>query len=74
MNTYTYLWEVINRSNTINEIRDAIILAIEQGTSKENLLKALEKLRETVDDTQEDTILDVMDFLTGWSSPHMRID
>lgn len=70
----TYLWKAINRSDAFNEIRTAIILAVEQGESKENILYELEKLRQIVDDAQEDVILEVMDFLTGWCSPHMRID
>jgi hypothetical protein len=31
------------------------------------------ELREEGREDAEDTVLDVMDFITGWSSPHMRI-
>jgi hypothetical protein len=45
--------------------------------SREELLEALERirlnLREKGRSDIEDIVLDVMDFVTGWSSPHMRV-
>jgi hypothetical protein len=45
--------------------------------SREELLEALERirldLREEGRSDIEDIVLDVMDFVTGWSSPHMRV-
>jgi hypothetical protein len=34
----------------------------------------LEALRLSVSDEQEGVLLEVMDFLVGWCSPHARID
>jgi hypothetical protein len=31
-------------------------------------------LRDAGRDADEDMVLEVMDFLAGWSSPHMKID
>ncbi|HMC66059.1 MAG TPA: hypothetical protein VKI65_14065, partial [Gemmataceae bacterium] len=42
----------------------------------ESILDMLEdkrrRLREENRDREEEVVLDVMDFLTGWCSPHMR--
>jgi hypothetical protein len=43
--------------------------------SKESLLAEFESFRQTTtDEDYEEVVLDVMDFLTGWCSPHKRID
>jgi hypothetical protein len=44
------------------------------GQTKEAILARLEALLGSVSDEQEDVLLEVMDFLVGWCSPHMRID
>jgi hypothetical protein len=45
--------------------------------SRERVLNDLEELREALreqgQDEAEDVVLDVMDFLTGWCSPHERL-
>jgi hypothetical protein len=49
-----------------------------QGMSREEVLSALEavrrRLREGGRDADEDAVMDVMDFVVGWCSPHMRLD
>lgn len=42
------------------------------GTSRNEVLAALEDLR-THDPKREDVVLDVMDFVVGWSSPHVSL-
>jgi hypothetical protein len=48
-----------------------------RGGDRESLLAELEALRvefrEAGRDDVEDVVLEVMDFVTGWCSPHMRI-
>jgi hypothetical protein len=42
-------------------------------TPPDDVLAALAALR-TQDPEHEDVVLDVMDFLMGWSSPHVTLD
>ena len=46
-----------------------------QSADRGQVLRDLETLRTALrhDGRDEDTVLDVMDFVTGWSSPHMRL-
>lgn len=48
------------------------------GTGREALLGELESLRAVLRaegrDADEDLVLEVMDFLAGWASPHMKIE
>ena len=49
-----------------------------QGNPREDLYEALTavmlRLRQAGRDTDEDIVLDVMDRLVGWCSPHTRIE
>lgn len=55
----------------------AVSALIGSGAESEDLLSELEtfrvSLREQGREDDEDRVLEVMDFLVGWSSPHMRI-
>lgn len=42
------------------------------GMTREQALESLEELRRQAPD-YEDVALDVMDFITGWSSPHVPL-
>jgi hypothetical protein len=42
------------------------------GTARDDVLAALEELRLREPD-REDVALDVMDFVVGWSSPHVSL-
>ena len=42
------------------------------GASRQDVLSALEDLR-THDPEREDVVLDVLDFIVGWSSPHVSL-
>ena len=46
--------------------------AMSTGATPSEVMAALEDLR-TSDPKHADVILDVMDFITGWSSPHMTL-
>jgi hypothetical protein len=45
-----------------------------QGHAKEAILARMEALLDSVSDEQEDVLLEVMDFLVGWCSPHVKIN
>jgi hypothetical protein len=59
-------------------LREAVVAAREAGTDRdtaEGQLRALrDHLRQAGRDEDEDVVLEVMDFLVGWASPHMKID
>ncbi len=64
---------------TVLEVRALVAEMIESGqTDRAKLLDELERVRGTLRENgapaeAEDIVLDVMDFLADWSSPHMRI-
>ncbi len=49
-------------------VKDALV----SGDSPDDVLATLENLRGE-DPDREDVILDVMDFVVGWSSPHLSL-
>jgi hypothetical protein len=59
-------------------LRDAVVRAREEGVARERLQEQLEALRARLRhegrEEDEDVVLEVLDFLSGWSSPHLRID
>jgi hypothetical protein len=58
-------------------LRQAVAHELEGGTSRENVLAQLEQLRADLRargrEDDEDVVLEVMDFVTGFCSPHMRL-
>jgi hypothetical protein len=46
---------------------------VSEGVDRQALISEMENLRAHVADGQEDALLEVMDCLAGFSSPHMRI-
>lgn len=49
----------------------------EPSVTREELLEALEEFRSLLQrqglDAEEDVVLEVMDFLAGWASPHVSL-
>ena len=70
--------QILNRSKTHEEalyaLRDLVKKLREEGENKEDILARMQELRSSLSDEQQDILLEVMDFLVGWSSPHMRVD
>jgi hypothetical protein len=57
-------------------LRDAAVRQLEAyGGNRDRLLYDLERLRNVLqrEGRNDDVVLEVMDFVTGWSSPHVRI-
>ena len=71
------LREAVGCERPLERLRDEVRRLVEQGHERDSLLEELERLRVTLQhearDAEEDVVLEVMDFLTGWCSPHMRI-
>jgi len=53
-------------------LRTVVKGALASGTPRDEVLRALEGLR-TQEPDYSDVALDVMDFLAGWSSPHVSL-
>jgi hypothetical protein len=56
------------------KLRDVVIALHADGIPKDDIIKSLEALRKEVNEEDEDNILDVMDLLGGFCSPHMYIE
>jgi hypothetical protein len=59
-------------------LREAVVQARREGAERDAVERQLRALREHLQragrEADEDVVLEVMDFLAGWSSPHMKID
>lgn len=59
--------------NPIGELRSVAENLLTDGYEMADLLAELEWLRPQLNEEEEDNVLEVMDFLTGWCSPHLQI-
>jgi hypothetical protein len=59
-------------------LRDVIVRLLEGGAERDAVQHALDDYRQELRisgrERDEDIVLEVLDLLTGWASPHMRID
>jgi hypothetical protein len=64
-------------SNPVLDLRASVEQLVKHGAVPSELLEILEsvrqQLRQAHRETDEETVTDVMDFLVGWSSPHMTL-
>ena len=71
------LVQILKESGTRDEalcaLRALLNKALNDGEERETILGKIEELRQSVSDDQEDILLEVMDFLVGWCSPHARL-
>jgi hypothetical protein len=74
MEMNTLFRETLHQPQPIVALREAVISVRAEGVSKEEILHELENLRAEVGDVEEGAILDTMDFLVGWCSPHMKLE
>ncbi|KHD05330.1 hypothetical protein PN36_34380 [Candidatus Thiomargarita nelsonii] len=72
------LTEALQKSSPIEKLEQIVKDLLGKGYSKESILAEFERFRATLgtttDEDYEDVVLEVMDFITGWCSPHKRID
>jgi hypothetical protein len=68
---------VSNTPRLMFPLRDVARDALAQGYDKDALIEDFERIRARLDDDgeeeREDAVMEVMDFLYGWSSPHMKL-
>jgi hypothetical protein len=55
------------------ELRRAAEHELQGGAPREEIVAKLEALRPRLSDSDEDVVLDVLDFVTGWCSPQVRL-
>ena len=71
------LYAALASENALENLRQAVRRELETGVPRERLIAQLEDLRADLRasgcEDDEDVVLEVMDFLTGWSSPQMRL-
>jgi hypothetical protein len=72
MNYEELFCEALSQQDRVMALREAVIKLRTLGIDKETLLAELEIfLAQTNGEDGYDVVLDVMDFLVGWCSPHM---
>ncbi len=61
----------------VKELRDLSLHLLANGQTRDTILnlfeRARQQLRQTGRETEEDAVMDAMDFLVGWCSPHMKL-
>jgi hypothetical protein len=69
--------QALMSSAPVNELRDLALHLLAGGQTREAILELLERARQELRlanrETDEDAVMDVMDFLVGWCSPHMKL-
>ncbi len=69
--------EALRSPDPVDGLRALAIRLLAEGHGREDVIARFEntraQLREVNRDAEEDIIMDVMDFLVGWCSPHARI-
>jgi hypothetical protein len=57
----------------LDDLRSAAEQELQAGTPREQVIAKLEALRDGLSDSDEDVVLEVLDFATGWCSPRVRL-
>ncbi len=57
----------------LDDLRRAAESELQAGTPREQVVAKLEALRTGLTDSDEDVVLEVLDFVTGWCSPYARL-
>ena len=69
--------EALAMPDPIRSLRGTVERLLAQGQSRTELIAELEQFREVLrqsdQEEAEDAVLDVMDFVVGWASPHMKV-
>jgi hypothetical protein len=75
--TYNQYDEALRSDQPVLCLREVVQELLTEGQDRRALLVELEHLRgwlrETGREESEDVVLEVMDFVVGWCSPHMEV-
>jgi len=70
---YQELKLAMNSAQPALSLRSAIKRSLDAGSDREAVVNCLEQLRQHCSDTEEDVILEVLDFLHGWAHPDLKL-
>lgn len=77
MSEHELFEQALDAQNRTGELRRLAQRFLDDGTAPETVLLQFEqvrqRLRETHREEEEDAVMEVMDFLAGWCSPHVRL-
>ncbi len=77
MKLLTMLQTALESTDAVGELRRLATERLATGTDKAAVLEAFEQLRRELRaanrERDEDAVMDAMDFLSGWCSPHMKL-
>lgn len=69
--------EALQSSSPVDSLRSLAISLQEEGSEHTSIFELFERNRQTLRaagrEADEDAVLEVMDFLVGWCSPHMSL-
>ncbi len=69
--------QALRSSKPVNELRNLVMRLVAAGQPRQAILELFERarqeLRQADRETAEDAVIDVMDLLVGWCSPHMKL-
>jgi len=57
----------------LDDLRRVVQQELQAGVPRERVITDLEALRAGLSDSDEDVVLEVLDFVTGWCSPSVRL-
>lgn len=67
------LYERILAGNDLQALRKCLAEFRDAGMDRGNMLTCLEEMRKDGDSSAEDTLLELMDFVTGYCSPSQKL-
>jgi hypothetical protein len=69
--------KALSSNAPVQELRNLASHLLAQGQTREEILDLFEHARHTLRqadrEAEEDAVMDVMDVLVGWCSPHMKL-
>lgn len=63
----------VEHAEGFERLREVVKRLLDEGTPGAVLLEDLSQIRGLVSPEDEDSVLDVMDLLTGWCAPEFRL-
>jgi hypothetical protein len=77
MNPDDLIEQALRSKDPVEELRSLAQRLITQGQDQPTILALFEQTRQRLRrenrEADEDAVMDVMDFITGWCSPHMKL-
>jgi hypothetical protein len=69
--------QALRSSEPIGKLRTLAVNLLADGHTRDTIVdlfeRARQQLRQADREADEETVVDVMDFLVGWCSPHMKL-